>query len=322
MRKVRKYNFIIGKPIILPDDYFIAPLARGNTPVLSLENYYEDNRQEDAFSYSNHEMSFRVVKTEGKNSAEVTLHNLPESTLNYLLSNRDNNLVVMLKVGYDNDLKLLFQGVMKDCTPTKNGTTSYTKITIGDGDVNMKNAYTSRTYPKGTQARTIVKDLIGDLATPEGHVVELPQTAVLPAPISLFGNTSVVLNRFLSSYDYVMTINNGMCYAMPSNQRLQNNVAYISRESGLIGRVQPLVVDKKTNNITNQDTNGFDRIRFTCQMDATIEPMSSVYVKDETVNVDGAYRVEKAAFIASSFESGSWIVTVDAVKIDATISRT
>ena len=54
-------------------------------------------------------------------------------------------------------------------------------------------------------------------------------------------------------------------------------------------------------------------------MDATLEPLSSVYVKDDTVNVDAAYRIEKVSFNASSFESGSWITTVDAVKIDAAI---
>ena len=63
MRKVRAYNLIIGKPVILPENFYIDAASRG---VLSLEQYYEDSPSDDFFSYTKHNIGFKVTKSEGK----------------------------------------------------------------------------------------------------------------------------------------------------------------------------------------------------------------------------------------------------------------
>lgn len=322
-RKQRAYQLIFGEPLIVSDDFFEvtpSPLtSRGDNPLISLETFYSETNQ-NAYFIDKHNISFRITKSEkSNNKAEITIDNLKEDTIGYLMSHRDQSLVVQFKAGYDDDIKLLFQGTMSDCFISKAGATSKTKIVLDDGKFNTSQAYSTRTYSAGTKVQRIVDDLILDLATPKGRVVDLPSTAVITTPFSIFGKTFENLERLLSGYDYTPTINNGFMYVLQKGFRFVDNVAFISPDSGLIGNVQPLILTDKPKNITAPKTGDKSRIRFTCQLDATLNPQSSVFVKDEEMNVNSAYKVEKSVFQCSSFETGTWFVTVDAVETEGEV---
>ena len=318
-RKQRAYSLIFGLPVIVPDDFFLSPLTRGSNKTLSIEAYYNEN-DPNAYLIDKHEISFRITKSEkSNNKAEITVSNLSESTVSYLLSNRKKNLAIVFKAGYDEDIKIVFQGTMKDCIVSKSGNTSKTRIIVDDGNLNTTSAYSSRVYQTGTPAKLIVEDFILDMATPKGRIIDLPPSSVITTPYSVMGNSFESLNRFLANYGYVPTINEGMCYILPKDKRMADNVAFISPETGLIGNVQGLILDDKPKNSTDAVTGDKKRIRFTCQLDATLNPQSSVYVQDTEMDVDGAFKIEKATFQSSSFETGTWFVTVDAAEIDATV---
>jgi hypothetical protein len=319
-RKQRSYSLLFGKPLQLTEAYFTAPLLRGTNPVINLESYYNED-DPNAYLITEHEISFTVNKgTKSNNNAKIVIDNLSENTINYLLSNRTQSLVVMLKVGYDGFNKLLLQGTLKDCTVSKSGDTSKTEISVTDGGLNTSSAYTSRVYPVGTKAQKIVDDLILDLATPSGYVEQLPSDLTIKSPFTVFGETNRNLQRFLMHYGYDSTINNGKCYVLPIDSRLDTNSAYISPETGLIGNVKGITENGNPKESTEVDTSGFTKIRFTCQIDASIQPQSSVFVKDDDVGIEGAFKVDKAFFRCGSFESGDFVCIVEAVKTSQTIS--
>lgn len=324
-RKQRSYQLIFGDPIIIPSNFFEvtpSPLTvRGDNPLISLETFYSEINP-NAYLINKHNISFRITKSEkANNKAEITVDNLSESTIGYLMSHRSESLVIMLKVGYDDNIKLLFQGTMSDCLISKSGETSKTKLILSDGKFNTSQAYSSRIFPTGTKAQRIVDDLLLDLGMPKGRVVEIPPAKVITTPYSVMGKTYESLERFLEGQGYTPTINNGFMYVLQKGFRFTDNVASITPESGLIGNVQPLIPTDSTKTVTDSKTeSGFNRIRFSCQMDATLNPQSSVYVKDPETGVDGAFKIEKSVFQCTNYESGSWFVTVDAVAIDATVA--
>ena len=318
-RKSRTYSLVFGQPLKLTDDFFLQPLLRGSYNTIDVGSYYNEN-DPNAYLIDQHEISFRITKSDkGINGAEIVVKNLSEKTKNYLLTNRGNHLTVALKVGYDGENKLLFQGLMSDCAIMRNGENDDTRLLLEDGKINVEKAFTSRVYPVGTKLSTIVTDLILDQATPVGYVDELPSTIVTKTSYNVFGESNKLLQRILSGYDYSSTINDGKMYILPLKSRLAETVAYISPDTGLIGSVTGLTTKDKTVNATDLNLSNLPRIRFTCQIDATISPMSSVFVKDPSSGVKGAYRVEKALFRCSSFETGSFEVVVDAIQIDATV---
>ncbi len=133
-RKNRGYTLIFGSPINVSNDFFIDPLTRGAQKTISLDNFYNEN-DPNAYLIDKHNISFTITKTdEANNTAEITVDNLHPDTIDYLLDNRANGLVVVFKAGYlPDEVKLLFQGTMKDCYVSKIGDTSKTKIILVDG---------------------------------------------------------------------------------------------------------------------------------------------------------------------------------------------
>lgn len=319
-RKRRSYSLIFGAPLTLDEDFFISPLTRGNTAsTITLEDYYSATNTKSATLITKHNISFKVQKSEGvNNKAEVTIDNLSKNSRAYLTSHKNSNLVVVLKVGYGDENKLLFQGTMTDCSIIDTGNTSKTKLSLTDGGLNTSSAYSTRVYPKGTKVKRVVEDLITDLACPIGNSAYVNSSDVLADYYSIYGETNRALQRLLSAFGYVGTIDNGAYTILPIGKQASVQASYISPTSGLLGRVTYIDKKSKPSEKTATSTASKQRIRFTCQMDATLSPQRTVWVEDESTNVNGAFKIEKSNF-SGSFESGLWTTTVEAVSLDAII---
>lgn len=312
-RTLRAYELVIGKPITLSLDYF-SPMAGTTGRLLELEDYYDRNAV-DGYLITDHEMSFDIKKTEdsAKNVAEIQVKNLSKSLIKYVMSNRGKDLYVRLSVGYVGEVKKLFEGTLKDSSASDDNVDTILTLSLVDGIVNSQ-AITSRVYPKGTKFSIIADDLRKDSALPVGRIVPIPENLVTPTPLSLFGNSYDKLAVITNLFDYSFSVESGKCYILPKKDSLQDSVAYISANSGLIGSVQNLIVKNDKHSATAATESNSERIRFSCQMDASIYPPLSVYVYDPKGGYDGIYKVERAAFASSGFNQGSWRVTVDCIK--------
>jgi len=319
-RKTRAYSLVFGQPIKVADDYFVPPFQRGTSPYISLDKYYNES-DPNAYLIDKHNVKFTLTKSEKvNNKLDITIDNLSEGTKAYLTSHKNDNLAIVLKVGYEENVKLAFQGTMTECTITKTSNTNKTRIVATDGGLNTSKAYTSRVFPAGTKLKRVVDELILDLGCPRGYVADLPQSYVIDTQFTIFGETNRNLKRLLDAYDYVGTINNGAFDMLPINSRKTETAAFISPDTGLLGNVQSLDTKAKPAEKTEKDTSSKKRIRFTCQMDGTLNPQSSVFVKDPAVDVNGAFKIEKSSCVCTGFETGTWVTTVDAVELDATIA--
>lgn len=315
-RVSRSYELTLGLAIDLDDTYWCS--LKDETSLVSLDDYYS-TEDPDAYQITTHHITYRITKKEeGNNKIDISVNNLSSAARSYLIANKSKDLTVYLKLGYDGVNKMAFQGTITNVTMSKSKGTSITRILATDGGMNTKKAFTSRVYPAGTKAQRIVDNLITDLGMPKGYVSEIPSDSVTADPFTVVGNTERNLTRFLKGEGYTGTINNGTYYVLPINTMASTQAAYLSSTTGLKS-VKILGTENALSEVTDTDTSEKTRVRFTCQMDASIIPQASVYILDEDEGIDSAFKVEKC-ILAGSYASGGWEVIADAVELDATIT--
>lgn len=308
------YNFIIGRPLSVPNNYFVPSTLKQKKIIL--EEFYDD-KDPNAYLFDNHQIVFSGTKSSTKkedNKCHVTLFNLDDDTVNYLEANAGNNLVAILRAG-DNETGLLdiFKGTVKRVEDSFPDQDRRTKIILTDGGFNTTNARTVRSYQRGTPKKKIIEDLVEDLRLPVSRIEGVE--GEIQSPISLVGSTINMLQKAAPNvFNLNVSVQNGAVSILPKNSRLRKEASYISAETGLIGVVSAYNDDTKSNDKSSGQQS--KAIRFQCLLDGNILPDESVYVKDG--KYDGAYKVTEVNF-DGDFEGNSWVCEVIATKTNEVI---
>ncbi len=225
-----------------------------------------------------HQITFSIKKDNNKdpNQAEIVVYNLSDDTVNYINRGIRNNLAVALAVGYEGEeLVMVFKGTIQWVSDTFDSVDRKTTLHCLDGGINIAEARTSRSYPKGTKIKRVVTDLVKDLGTTEGNIhVDNDQT--LSSATAMCGNTSHYLEHICKSIDHNVSIQDGSVYVTPRSQMSSARSAYISPETGLIGSPEPFHNDiKPTKKVTKSSKKAkkpTDGVKFKCQMNGAILP--------------------------------------------------
>lgn len=271
-----------------------------------------------------HQISFSIKKDNNKdpNQGEITIFNLSDDTVNYINRSIRNNLAVALAVGYEGqELIMIFKGTVQWVSDTFNDTDRKTVLHCLDGGINISQARTSRSYPKGTKIKTVVRDLVQDLGTNEGNIhVDSEQS--LSSSTAMCGNTSHYLEQICKGIDHNVSIQDGSVYVTPRSQMSSSRSAYISRETGLIGSPEPFHNDikpgkkvKKTSKKAKKPTDG---VKFKCEINGAILPEKTVWLKSH--DYDGAFKVVSVHHNGDK-EGREWTTEVECVSVSAIITK-
>ena len=150
-------------------------------------------------------------------------------------------MVVKLEAGYrDSEIKQLFIGTLKWLVDTFEGETRKTQLYLVDGSSNITEAYSSRSYPKGTSHNVIANDLVQDLGLPKGQVVKFDSSAKTVSSRAVSGNTHQLIKELAQSNKYDYHIQDGKVNLLPTDKRLGKQCAYLTPETGLIGSPEPM----------------------------------------------------------------------------------
>lgn len=276
----------------------------------------------NAYELTTYQIMFSIKKDNNKepNKSSITIVNLNDDTVNYINNNIKNNLAIILAVGYENEeLIQVFKGTVQWISDTKDGTDRQTELHCLDGGINLMEARTSRSYPKGTKYSRVVNDLITDLGTTRGSV-NITNDKTLPSSIAISGNTGTNLNNITRSIDHNFSIQDGSAYVTPQDGRLPANSAYISSETGLIGSPQPFHNDikpaKKVTKKTKKNKKPTDGVRFKCEINGSILPEKTIYLKSK--NYDGAFKVVSVVH-KGNYEGNDWTSEVEVVSVSAIV---
>lgn len=271
-----------------------------------------------------YQISFNIKKDNNKdpNQGEITIYNLSDDTVNYINRSIRNNLAVALSVGYEGqELTMIFKGTVQWVSDSFNNTERRTVLHCLDGGINIAEARTSRSYPKGTKVKKVVGDLVKDLGTTEGNIhIDTEQT--LSSSTVMCGNTSHYLENICRGIDHNVSIQDGSVYVTPRSQMSSARCAYISPETGLVGSPEPFHNDikptKKVTKSTKKAKKPTDGVKFKCEMNGAILPEKTVWLKSH--DYDGAFKVVSVVHSGDK-EGKDWTTEVESVSVSAIIKK-
>lgn len=271
--------------------------------------------KKNAYELTTHQISFTITKDNGKepNKASIVIYNLDDDMVNYIANNIDNTLAIVLEAGYTGEIKTILKGTVAKISDKWDRGTRQTTLKCTDGGANSGEAMTSRSYPAGTKVKQVFKDLSTDLGTTTGRIEIDTSLDTFNSPLAIMGNTSSQLSKLAESINHNFSVQDGATYVTPKTKRLSQVSAYISEETGLKDSPEPLSQGEKKSKKNKTPTNG---IGFSCQLDGSILPEGTVYLKFKTY--DGAYKVTKVTH-TGSYEGSEWTTKVEAVKVDGVI---
>lgn len=271
-----------------------------------------------------HQITFNIKKDNNKdpNQGEITVFNLSDDTVNYINRSIRNNLAVALAVGYEGqELMMIFKGTVQWVSDTFNGTERRTVLHCLDGGINISEARTSRSYPKGTKVKTIVSDLVKDLGTTEGNI-HIDTDETVSSSVAMCGNTSHYLESICRGIDHNVSIQDGSVYVTPRSQMSGARSAYISPETGLIGSPEPFHNDikpaAKTTKKSKKAKKPTDGVKFRCQINGAILPEKTIWLKSR--NYDGGFKVVSVTHTGDK-EGREWITEVESVSVSSIIKK-
>lgn len=321
MEEKRDYRFLhayrlrFGTPVniskIVNDSYSFT------TPIDLDKNVQTSKDKKNAYELTTHHISFTISKDNGKepNKAEITIFNLDDDLVNYINNNIDHSLAIILEAGFVGEIKTIFKGTVAKIADKWDTGTRQTKLRCTDGGLNVGEAMTSRSYPAGTPVKNVFKDLAGDLGTTLGAIEIDTSLSTFNAPVGFVGNTSAQIGKLAESINHNYSIQDGAIYITPRNKRLPQQSAYLSDLTGLKNDPEPLSQGSKKNKKNKTPSDG---VGFSCQLDGSILPESTVYVDSRSFK--GALKVTKVTH-TGGYEESEWTTRVEAVKIDAVISK-
>ena len=271
-----------------------------------------------------HQITFSIKKDNNKdpNQAEIVVYNLSDDTVNYINRGIRNNLAVALAVGYEGEeLVMVFKGTIQWVSDTFDSVDRKTTLHCSDGGINIAEARTSRSYPKGTKIKRVVTDLVKDLGTTEGNIhVDNDQT--LSSATAMCGNTSHYLEHICKSIDHNVSIQDGSVYVTPRSQMSSARSAYISPETGLIGSPEPFHNDiKPTKKVTKSSKKAkkpTDGVKFKCQMNGAILPEKTIWLKSR--DYDGPFKVVSVSHNGDK-EGKEWVTEVECVSVSEIMTK-
>lgn len=270
------------------------------------------------------QIMFNIKKDNNKdpNNADITIVNLSDDTVNYINKNIRNNLAVALAVGYEGEeLLMVFKGTVQWVSDTFDSTDRRTVLHCVDGGINIAEARTSRSYPKGTKIKNIVKDLVKDLGTTEGNIV-IDTDATISSSTALCGNTSTYIESMCKSIDHNVSIQDGSVYITPRSKMSSTRCAYISPDTGLLGSPEPFHNDvkptKKKTKKSKKPKKPTDGVKFKCTINGALLPEKTVWLKSH--DYDAAFKIVSVTHVGD-FEGGDWASEVEAVAVSGVINK-
>ncbi|MCJ8478689.1 hypothetical protein MOO17_11670 [Escherichia coli] len=271
-----------------------------------------------------HQITFNIKKDNNKdpNQAEITIYNLSDDTVNYINRGIRNNLAVALAVGYEGqELVMIFKGTIQWVSDTFDSVDRKTVLHCLDGGINISEARTSRSYPKGTKVKRVVADLVKDLGTTEGNI-HIDNDQTLSSATAMCGNTSHYLEHICKSIDHNVSIQDGSVYVTPRSQMSNARSAYISPETGLIGSPEPFHNDikpaKKVTKASKKAKKPTDGVKFKCQMNGAILPEKTIWLKSR--DYDGPFKVVSVSHHGDK-EGSEWVTEVECVSVSAIMTK-
>ncbi|WP_432443036.1 phage protein [Martelella lutilitoris] len=228
-----------------------------------------------------------------QNSADIRLYNLTESHRNAMGKEFDS---ITLEAGYippgdDGNVGVIFKGAVRDVEHEKTQDGNIiTTISCGDGDKAIRKATISKSYPKGTPVKTVVKDIYAEMekkgmARGEWKFPD-NMKETFDRPYAMCGMCSRELDVIGKGHKFYWSSQNETLEIIPGDGTV-GGIVLLTPDTGMIGT--PSITD-----------NG---VRVSCLLNPEIRPNRRVQIKSDTLEMNasnGIYRVSEVSFTGNN----------------------
>jgi hypothetical protein len=231
----------------------------------------------------------------GLNKIQIVLYGLAEKTRNALVkdSNESKYIPIQLKVGYGQNLELLFKGSVFRGITERRGTEIVSTIEALDGGFDASTSFTSKTVKGKNEAiREILKDMPN---TTEGKITAQEE---LIRPKVLVGNSMKLLRE--QTGDQEIYIDKEQLFIMKKDEVVSLFVPLVSARTGLISTPQ------RENTIVTFETmlNPELRIGGLCQLESSVNKY-----------LNGIYKINSLSYTGDNY-GNDWKQQVNAFLSD------
>lgn len=258
-------------------------------------------------------VSFDIEMNDKKetNTGKISIWNLSQEILAIL---DDKDAFVILKVGYDDEPSIIFQGDVIEFSPQYQGVDLITEITLKDGYIPLASRKLSLSFAANSSTSQILNKIIGEINLVKGDYSGLPNF-VYRQGFSFIGSPAKALDTILNRIDYEWTITNNVLVISQTNKTSKTIEAQLlTPETGLLDSPQRLkqrptkkkVVDNKV-----QDPRRFDGWKFNTLILGGMVPKNIVKVKTESVN--GIFIIKNIRFVGDT-HTDDWRAEIQAIE--------
>ncbi len=179
------------------------------------------------------------------NLASISIYNLSQETQSKI---QDEFELVTLKAGYQDNLKTIFQGDIRNVTKARRGVDTITTVFAGDGNKDYSDAFFNKSFTDGAKVTDIVNEVIGEFTEVTKGVVEgLSSTAEKLFGANYSGSSADILDQLGEENNFDWSIQNNKVDII-SRDSFVDSQTVISSQTGMIDSptITEIGIDVKT----------------------------------------------------------------------------
>lgn len=272
-------------------------------------------------------MTFEIIKTvtQEPNTALIKVYNLNPTNEAKIKDEFDE---VLLNAGYEDSIKLIFRGNIKNAYRYRETTDIITEIEAADGDTDYKNSIMNETLASGTGSKQLIdRALVTMPRTSKGHVQIADKIRGRGKVIS--GNTRDVLRDLAKDSGANWSIQDGQFQMIGANSVLPGTAIVLRSDTGMLE--VPEVNDKgvsvkcllnpdlKINGVIKIDNNNVKGLyRRTQPLAPPRETKENQYKDPVRPDPDGLYKIIKLTHNGDT-RGQEWVSIIEAIGLNEPI---
>lgn len=261
-------------------------------------------------------ISFEVTKsTIGvPNLAMIQVYNPNSDTLAALQSKFTK---IVLNVGYEGNLRLLFKGDVRNVYQPHGGIDRVAVVYAGDGQRAWQNSRFNKTLAETVSIKAAVDEVIKTFnGISKGAIEGLPDIADKLLGDTISGSSKDVMDMLGKQYGFTWSIQDEEVVITSNESPLEGTEAVvISSATGMVG--SPTITYIGANVTTLLNTRLVPNYAFKIESPFSDIQMGNLYFTNvKKTNAEGTYKILETVFKGDSRE-GDWISTVKGISINA-----
>jgi len=257
----------------------------------------------------NFEVSKSVIGA--PNLCKIVIYNPNNDTISALQSAKTK---IILNAGYENNLKLLFKGDIRNSTDTRTNVDRMITLYAADGERSWQNAKVNKTFDANISIKTIVAEVIKTFDLAIGTIEGIPDIADKLRGQTLSGKSSVLLDQFAKEYGFNWSIQDEKVVIVKKDESLIGvSSVIVSAATGMIGT--PSITQNGADVTTLMNPELMPNRLFTIESASSeINIGDLFYIQPKASSAEGTYKIQEVIFTGDNLE-GNWLSSVKGVSL-------